>query len=140
WAGGKVACGPKRICGYMWKADGGEGGGAYFEEPLTAGKWIHVVAVYEPVTKPNAGVLIYRDGVLKKGPPSKGTLYSTYNIKPKRGNAPLRLGTRDLASFLIGGLDEVAIYARVLTPAEIQHHHVLGAKGALRPLDHGKAR
>jgi hypothetical protein len=132
---GKRSSRPNRISAYIWNADGGEGAGAYFEEPLTAGKWIYVVAVYEPVTKPNAGVLIYRDGVLKKGPPSKGTLYNTYNIKPKRGTAPLRLGTRDLGSFLVGGLDEVAIYPRVLAPAEIEHHYVLGTKGALRPLD-----
>ena len=39
------------------------------------------------------------------------------------GTAPLRLGTRDLASFLVGGLDEVAIYPRVLTAAEIMDNY-----------------
>ena len=32
----------------------------------------------------------------------------------------MRLGTRDLGSFLTGGLDEVAIYPRKLTAAEVQ--------------------
>ena len=118
---------PNRISAYIWNAAGDEGAGAYFEDHLVKGQWIHVVAVYEPPGK-NAGVLIYRDGVLRKGPPSKGTLYSSYNITPTSGTAPLRLGTRDLGSFLIGGLDEVAIYPRMLTAQEIQQNHSLGVK------------
>jgi hypothetical protein len=35
------------------------------------------------------------------------------------GSSPLRLATRDFASFLIGALDEVAIYPRVLSAEEI---------------------
>src|SRR5262249_38313674 len=67
---------PNRISAYAWNPDGKLGSGAYFEEPVRKGEWIHVVAVYQP-PGPGAGVLIYRDGVFKKGPPSKGTLYST---------------------------------------------------------------
>src|SRR5205085_11295716 len=44
---------PNRISAYIWNASGGEGAGAYFEEHLTTGKWIHIVAVYEPASKPN---------------------------------------------------------------------------------------
>jgi hypothetical protein len=39
----------------------------------------------------------------------------------------VRLGTRDLGSFLTGGLDEVAIYPRKLTPAEVWDHYRSGA-------------
>jgi hypothetical protein len=120
---------PNRISAYVWNAAGGEGAGAYFEEPLTPGRWIHVVAVYQP-PGPGAGVLIYRDGVFKKGPPDRGTLYSSYNITPAHGAAPLRLGTRDLGSFLTGGLDEVAIYPRCLTAAEILGNHRIATVGA----------
>jgi hypothetical protein len=119
---------PNRISAYLWNASGGQGAGAYFEEPVTPGQWIHVVAVYEPPGK-GAGVRIYRDGVFKKGPPDKGALYRTYGVVPTPGTAPLRLGTRDLQSFLTGGLDEVAIYPRVLTPAEIRANYQLGARG-----------
>jgi hypothetical protein len=119
---GTLSARPNRISAYAWNADGALGAGAYFEEPLTAGQWIHVVAVYEPPGK-GAGVQIYRDGVFKKGPPSSGTLYSTFGIVPKTGTAPLRLGTRDLQSFLIGGLDEVAIYPRALTAQEIRANY-----------------
>lgn len=119
---------PNRISAYLWNADGAEGAGAYFEEPLTPGRWIHVVAVYQP-PGPGAGVLIYRDGVFKKGPPDPPTLYSSYNVTPTHGTAPLRLGTRDLASFLTGGLDEVAIYPRCLTAAEIRGNHRIATAG-----------
>jgi hypothetical protein len=60
------------------------------------------------------------------GPPSKGTLYRTFDIVPVHGSLPLRLGTRDAAttgdasvSYLTGALDEVAIYPRVLNAQEI---------------------
>ncbi len=120
---------PNRISAYIWNPghpQGGEGAGAYFQDELVPGEWIHVVATYEPGDKdtdPPAGVHIYKNGVHRLGPPSKGTLYSTYGIVPAHGIAPLRLGTRDLASFLIGGLDEVAIYPRVLTSDEILENY-----------------
>jgi hypothetical protein len=127
---GKLSSRPNRVSAYIWNAkatkDGAsnEGAGAFFEDQLKPGQWMHVVAVYEP-PGPGAGVRIYRDGKLRKGPPDKGTLYSTFEIEPKHGAAPVRLGTRDQGSFLRGGLDEVAIYPRVLTAAEIKGHYEL---------------
>jgi hypothetical protein len=127
---------PNRLSAYIWNPDGGEGAGAYFQDTLTPGAWIHVVAVYEPGdqdTDPPAGVHIYRDGVHRLGPPSPGTLYRTFGIVALHGRLPLRFGTRDAAisgsagaSYLTGGLDEVAIYPRVLTPDEILENYVTG--------------
>jgi Concanavalin A-like lectin/glucanases superfamily len=80
------------------------------------------VACYDPgdASDPGAGVSIYKNGVLRGGPKtSRGALYATYNIYPTHAAAPVRLGTRDLGSFLLGGLDEVAIYPRVLSASEI---------------------
>lgn len=124
---------PNRISAYIWNPDGGEGAGAYFEDDLVIGAWIHIVAVFEPGdmhTQPPAGVHIYRDGHHRLGPPSSGTLYRTFNISPVHGNAPVRLGTREAAStggasvsYLSGGLDEVAIYPRVLTAEEILENY-----------------
>jgi hypothetical protein len=113
---------PNRISAYIWNPTGGEGAGAYFEDPVTVGEWIHIVACYEPGdmnTDPPAGVNIYKNGVHRLGPPAPGTLYRSYGILPAHGTAPVRLGTRDSGSFLIGGLDEVAIYPRVLSTDEI---------------------
>jgi hypothetical protein len=129
---------PNRISAYLWNPAGGEGAGAYFQDVLTPGQWMHIVAVYEPGDKdtlPPAGVHIYRDGVHRMGPSPKypGTLYQTFGIVPAHGTQPVRLGTRDDAtpdavgvSYLTGGLDEVAIYPRVLTPGEIQENFRVG--------------
>jgi hypothetical protein len=122
---------PNRISAYIWSPPGKEGAGAYVQEVVAIGAWIHVVACYEPGDKdtcPPAGVQIFLDGVLKQGPTQIGTLYCNpcFAVQPAHGKAPLRLGTRDLASFLIGALDEVAIYPRVLSPAEILSNYKLG--------------
>jgi len=114
---------PNRISAYVWNADGGLGAGAYFEDKLKVGEWMHIVATFDPYTRknPNAGVSIYKNGELRGSPAtSKGALYSSYSIKPQAASAPVRLGTRDLGSFLTGGLDEVAIYPRKLTASEVR--------------------
>jgi hypothetical protein len=73
-------------------------------------------------------VSIYRNGVRQLGPPSSGTLYSTFHISPAHGSAPVRFGARDdLTLTLAGGLDEVAIYPRVLTADEILENYTTGA-------------
>jgi hypothetical protein len=125
---------PNRISAYIWNPSGQLGAGAYFQDRLVAGKWIHVVACYEPgnaiVRLRPGGVSIYKDGVFRQGPPSRGTLYSNppdWQIMPQRGTAPVRLGTRDRKGFFVGGLDEVAIYPRVLSPEEIRWHYEVGA-------------
>ena len=121
---------PNRISAYIWSPSGGLGAGAYFQDVLNPGEWIHVVACYDPgdETSPTAGVSIYRNGVLRGGPSTQpGALYREYNVRPASGSAPLRLGTRDLKSFLIGALDEVAIYPRVLEPAEILENYRNGS-------------
>jgi hypothetical protein len=119
---------PNRISAYIWNPSGGQGAGAYFEDALTPGEWMHVVAVYDPGDMDTmlAGVRIYKNGVLRKGPPDRGTLYGTYTIVPADGGAPVRFATRDGNSFFTGGLDEVAIYSRVLTGAEIMENYTAG--------------
>ncbi len=118
---------PNRISAYIWNPAGGEGAGAYFQDKLVPGRWIHIVACYQQGdrTNPAAGVQIYKDGRFRLGPPSPGTLYSNpkFAIMPAHGTAPLRLGTRDRGSFLRGGLDEVAIYPYVLPADRIQEHY-----------------
>ena len=124
---------PNRISAYIFNKAGGLGAGAYFQDDIKPKQWIHVVATYDPGNKnnPKAGVSIYKNGVFRGGPGNqKGSLYSAYDIMPEAGTAPLRFGTRDLNSFLVGGLDEVAIYPRVLTTAEILDHYKTGVAKA----------
>ncbi len=113
---------PNRVSAYIWNPSGAEGAGAYFQDQLTAGEWIHIVACYDPGNADDrgAGVSIYKNGVLRGSPAhSRGPLYSSYNIRSAPGSAPVRLGTRDLASFFRGALADVAIYPRVLSAAEV---------------------
>jgi hypothetical protein len=121
---------PNRISAYIWSPSGGEGAGAYVQESIAVGEWIHIVACYEPGDKdtcPPKGVLIYKNGQRKNGPFDIGTLYCNpcFAVLPANGSAPLRLGTRDRRSYFRGALDEVAIYPRVLTPDEILENYTL---------------
>jgi hypothetical protein len=111
-----------RISAYIWNADGKEGAGAYVEEPLQAQQWVYIVATFDDPGATNPRVQIYKNGVPSKHNASPGTLYASFGIVPKGGSAPVRLGTRDRHGFLTGGLDEVAIYPRVLSAAEIKAH------------------
>jgi hypothetical protein len=120
---------PNRISAYVWNLDGKLGAGAYVEDRLTAGAWVHLVATFDDPREPDAGVRLYKDGLPSRHNTSPGTLYKTYDVAPKHGPAPLRLGTRDLRSFLTGGLDEVAIYPRVLGAEEILHHWSIARRG-----------
>ncbi len=90
---------PNRISAYIWNPDGKLGAGAYFEEPITPGRWINVVAVYQPPGR-NAGVQIYRDGVFKNGPPKVPTMYRSYQVTPRHGGAPLTAGLSRSQEFL----------------------------------------
>jgi concanavalin A-like lectin/glucanase superfamily protein len=127
---------PNRISAYIWNASGppgtsNEGAGAYFQDELTQGEWIHVVACYGPgdASDPAAGVSIYKNGLLRASPlKSRGARYASYDIHAAHGGAPLRLGTRDLGSFLHGGLDEVAIYPRVLSADEVADNFSAAAR------------
>jgi hypothetical protein len=118
---------PNRVSAYIWNPTvesgvSNEGAGAYFQDELQAGGWIHVVACYDPgnASNPLAGVSIYKNGVLRGGPgTSPGARYASFDIHSVHGSSPVRLGTRDLGSFLAGGLDDVAIYPRVLSASQI---------------------
>jgi hypothetical protein len=122
---------PNRISAYVWNPDGKLGAGAYVEDRLTARAWVYLVATFDDPREPNARVQLYKDGKPSPHNGSPGTLYKSYGIRPQHGRAPLRLGTRDLRGFLTGGLDEVAIYPRVLTAERVRQHWRLarGARG-----------
>ena len=126
---------PKRISAYAWNPQGGKGAGAYYEGNLVAErKWIHLVACFQHYVDPRvkkAGVQLFINGELVQGPPSSGTLYfnaGSWSVVPKSGDTPLRLATRSVTanSFLTGGIDEVAIYPRVLTHEQVRKHYDVG--------------
>jgi len=113
-----------RISGYLFNSTGGLGAGSYFQDVVTAGQWIHYVLVINANAKdtayPDGYTKLYKNGVLRDqdllnvaGTP----------IVPTRGNAPFRVGTRDLNSFFEGAVGKVAIYTKELTPTQISNHY-----------------
>jgi hypothetical protein len=123
-----------RISGYAFNPDGGRGIGSYFQDPLKAGDWIHYVLVINttPDDPDDPGyVRIYRDGSgdpfrpwddmdsLLEFWPDPST---PHRIQPQDGDAPLRVGTRDLKSFFLGAVGKLAVYDHELSPMQIQDH------------------
>lgn len=96
---------------------------AFIQETVTVDQWINVIAVFDPGDKfdPTAGVNIYRDGMRKVGAPTTGSRYRDFAVVPGNRDAPLRIGTRNLSqnSFFNGRIDEVMIFDRKLSDAEI---------------------
>lgn len=111
---------PNRISFYLFNLDGGLGEGSYTQEPVRAGEWIQITAWA------NRGeTAIYRNGKYVRcdeydGPAGHGCHAHPERIQPAAGNAPLRLGTRDLKSFFQGGLSQVRIWNRALGNEEVR--------------------
>ncbi len=110
---------PNRISFYVFNPVGGEGVGSYFQEPLAAGQWIHVVGAAD-----DQHTYIYRDGSFKRCDQYQGAGDGTCHghpltIQPQHGAAPLRIGTRDFRSFFQGVIRDVRIWNRLLTADEI---------------------
>ena len=114
---------PNRISGYAYNAGGGEGAGSYFEDPTTAGQWIHYTLVIDARPTgayPLGFIKIYKNGVKR----DEDTLAGAYNVHPANGTAPFRVGTRDFVSgYLLGAVGKVAIYNYALSDARIMAHY-----------------
>jgi hypothetical protein len=100
-----------RISFYVFNPEGARGCGSYFQDPVVAGQWIHVVGVVDAAAQQTA---IYKNGEFRHSD-SYGN-----QITPAPGTAPLRLATKDLASFLKGAIGPVHIWSRPLTASEIE--------------------
>jgi hypothetical protein len=103
-----------RISVYAFNPDGGEGNGSHFQDPVTPGHWIMVAGVIGPTE-----VRIYKDGDLRDRDRLDQSATGGLVIRLRNGRAPLRLGTRDRRSFFLGALDEVAVFPRALTRAQL---------------------
>jgi hypothetical protein len=115
---------PSRISGYQFNLAGGKGAGSYFEGDIHVRTWIHYVLVINANAKsrdfPHGYTRIYRNGVREK---TTDLIYQGTVIVPKRGNAPFRVGTRDLGTFFEGAIGKVAIYGKELRPESIKKHY-----------------
>jgi hypothetical protein len=101
-----------RISFYSFNLTGGLGAGSYFQDTVTAGAWIHYAGEFDDVN-----TYIFKNGVLRDQDPLSG-----YDIDPGNGTAPVRIGTRDFASFFQGSIARVAIYSTRLPAATLVAH------------------
>jgi hypothetical protein len=112
---------PNRISAYAFNPEGGLGSGSYFQDPVIAGQWIHVAAVISTKSSssyPDGFVKIYKNGQLRDTDSLRD-----YNIEPVAGSAPLRIGTRDFASFFQGAIGKFAIYGYELNAKALEQHY-----------------
>ncbi len=126
---------PNRISDYAWNLAGGLGAGSYVQQPVTAGEWIHIVAVYTNQNQgpdhPTGYIKLYKNGVLIQNvydPPypaaeTGAVPMNQYDIIPANGTAPMRIGTRDMANFFLGAIGKVAVYPTELSAATILSHY-----------------
>jgi hypothetical protein len=108
---------PNRVSFYVWELAGGEGSGSYFQDPITAQTWMYLVATVDLTVTPKyplGCVAIYRAGIIRET-----TSLAEFETVPANGTAPMRVGTRDGESFFQGAVGKVAVYDRLMTPAEI---------------------
>jgi hypothetical protein len=115
---------PNRVSGYAFKLGGGLGAGSYFQDPMTAGEWIHFAVVVDTVNKDRKGwgtIRIYKNAVLR----DTDSLGGSYKITPGNGTAPFRVGTRDFASFFEGAIGKVAVYNYDASEYLLRHNHCM---------------
>jgi Concanavalin A-like lectin/glucanases superfamily len=131
-----------RISGYAFNPGGGLGAGSYFQAPLSdpvsVGEWIHYVLIIN--TTGAARSAKYPTGYTKLYVTRKSTVngqivtksdqdaLAPYQIVPVAGSAPLRVGTRDLLSFMKGAIGKIAIYNYELKADQVSAH----ARGMFR--------
>lgn len=115
-----------RISGYAFNPTGGLGAGSYFQDAVRRHRWIHVALVIDSRSRsrqhPLGVTRIYKNGVLRDT-----DSLAAYGIVPRRGNAPLRVGTGNLGSFFRGAVGDIAFYDRALPASRIRAHRRAGS-------------
>lgn len=130
---GDVGTRASRISFYVFQSGTRLGCGSYFQDPIAAGEWIHVVGVVDASARQTA---IFKNGELRHSD-------SYASLTLSAGGDPLRIGTRDLASFFPGAVREVEIWGRPLSAAEVQtvfHGGPVPGVLARYPLDEGSGQ
>jgi hypothetical protein len=112
---------PSRTSFYLFNPAQILGAGSYVQESVSAGTWYHYVAVADMRTDTiklykNGGKLV--DGV--RVPNDQDSfMNSSYHIMPRNGTAPVRIGTRNFESYFKGAIDNIYVYNRALSAAEV---------------------
>ncbi len=94
-----------RLSFYIFNPEGGLGAGSYVQEPIKEGEWIFLTGVVR-----GKNVEMWKNGVMKDSDPLSG-----YDIVPRNGKGPLRIGTGMGKAYFNGALDELRVYNRALS-------------------------
>jgi hypothetical protein len=122
-----------RISGYAFNPSGGLGAGSYYQAAsnvlLQSGEWIHYVLIINTkVTSPTYPTGYTKLYVHRKNSSGTITTYTDqdaledYDIIPVAGNAPFRIGTRDMKSYFEGSVGKIALYNYELSSTKIREH------------------
>jgi hypothetical protein len=126
---------PGRLSAYVFKPTAGLGSAADWQPTSTdviqAGQWIHVVAEYQTIDTPSqcnsaypGTITIWVDGVRQSFADHAPTgCMSQFGVKPIANNSPLTIGTMGFDTWFQGAIGKVAVYNRLLSPAEISQHY-----------------
>ena len=130
---GKDSARINRISGYVFNPGGGLGAGSYYQPtaswPLQRGEWIHYVLVINTnITSAQYPTGYTRLYVHRKK--TDGTLVTftdqdalaDYNIIPRAGSVPFRVGTVNFSSWWQGAVGKVAIYSYELSAGRALEH------------------
>jgi Concanavalin A-like lectin/glucanases superfamily len=105
-----------RISFYHFSPAGGLGAGSFSQEPVSPGEWIHLVTTYDLSL---GKITLYKNGI-QVDQDNFGPSISPFFVNPANGTAPVCFGTRDFASYFLGGEDDVYFYDRVLSLTDVQ--------------------
>lgn len=111
---------PSRLSVYVFNPAGGEGSGAYVQDPMTVGQWIMLVEVINTIPSPRyplGYVSIYKNGVRREA-----VGLTQHDTNPQHGRAPFRAGACDPLpqySFFPGAIGKVAVFDYELTAAQV---------------------
>lgn len=113
---------PNRISGYSFNLNGGLGAGSFFQDPVSAGGWIHYALVINTKNRSSTYSTGYTK-VFKNGVLRDQDALTSYDITPGNGTAPLRYGTRDFNSYFPGAISKMAVYDYELTSTQLAKHY-----------------
>lgn len=101
-----------RMSFYMFALAGGLGDGAYVEDKVIPGEWMHFVATVDA----SKNIKLYKNGVLRN-------VFLASSLTLANGTAPVRIGrgaSSAGSSYFNGSIDGVKMWSRVLSEAEVK--------------------
>jgi hypothetical protein len=127
-----------RFSAYVFNPSADLGSGAFWQPTcglIQAGQWYHVVGEYTTLSQPSGcqntaqypgAVDIWLDGVpWNQSRHGQTGCFSQYNVVPAANDSPLNVGTMAMDAWFQGAIGKVAIYDKLLSPAQIASHYTL---------------